>query len=275
MEGFRSTNIVSIFILGTLALVFVMGMTSPAFAVTVTFTNFSNTDGLTLSGVAEGNIDNTPDDPLPVLRLVPAITKQSGSAFSTTTINAADFSTEFQFRITDRGGENADLSEEFGADGFVFVIQTDSASQDRTGGGMGYGGIPKSVGIEFDTWHNPFDPDSNHIGILTNGDVDTKSQFIDVFGDNFVFIGDNDEKRFDDGKLQKAWIDYDGTTLKVFIKQEAPYVKPDEAVIEVDLDIPAIIGKSDAFVGFTAGTGGNFGNYDIVNWTYSDSFIPF
>ena len=34
MEGFRRTNIVSIFILGTLALVFVMGMTSPAFAVT-------------------------------------------------------------------------------------------------------------------------------------------------------------------------------------------------------------------------------------------------
>jgi len=268
MEGFRSTNIVSIFILGTLALVFVMGMTSPAFAVIVTFSDFSDTTGLTLNGDAIVVIDNNEVPSFgsgdQVLRLVPAENHKSGSVFSTTTVNAADFSTKFQFRITDPGGNKEPRGiGEVGADGFVFVIQSIDDEIGGTGGSMGYEGILTSVGIEFDTWHNPFDPDTNHIGVLIDGSVNTNSQA------NSVFI----PTRFDDGSLQTAWIDYDGTTLRVFIAPDGDD-KPDDPVLEHELDIPEIIGQDDAFVGFTAGTGGAFGNHYIVNWTYSDSFNP-
>ena len=272
MEGFRRTNIESIFILGTLALVFVIGMTSPAFATTTTFSDFSDTTGLTLSGNAVGNINNG-DDLDPVLRLVPDTTLQSGSVFSSVTVNTSDFSTKFQFRITNPGGVSD--GTEIGADGFVFVIQPISDDLGGLGGGMGYEGIPTSVGIEFDTFQNTPDPNSNHVGILTNGSVDT------ILDDNSVPI----DIRFDDaddGILQTAWIDYDGTTLRVFIAQadEDEPDKPDDPVLVLSpIDIPAILGGTsapvdDAFVGFTAGTGGGTGNYDIVNWTYSDSFIP-
>jgi hypothetical protein len=236
-----------------------MGMTSPAFAVIVTFSDFSSTDGLTLSGDAVAPFDNG-IDPDPVLRLVPATTTQSGSTFSSATINAADFSTEFQFRITDPGG--AFDGTEIGADGFVFVIQPISDSIGGAGGGMGYEGISPSVGVEFDTWQNGWDPDTNHIGIDTNGDVDTNSQ------GSSVFI----PKRFDDGTIQTVWIDYDGTTLKVFISDTN--VKPAAPVLSKVLDIPAIIGTDDAFVGFTAGTGAAYGNHYVVNWTYFDFFNP-
>ncbi len=113
MGEFKRTNIESIFILGTLALVLVIGMTSPAFATTTTFSDFSNTDGLTLGGNptdAEGNIDNSIDDD-PVLRLVQAKTGQSGTVFSSVTVNTADFNTKFQFRITDPGGLHDDGTE--------------------------------------------------------------------------------------------------------------------------------------------------------------------
>lgn len=230
------------------------------FAVTVIFPDFSSTVGLTLNGDAAAPINNG-IDPNPVLRLVPATTGKSGSAFSSTTINAADFSTQFQFRITNPGGSTDD-SGESGADGFVFVIQPVSSSIGGAGGGLGYSGVTPSVGVEFDTYDNPFDPDTNHIGIDTNGNVNTIAQ------GSSIFIS----QRFDDGTLQTAWIDYDGTTLKVFISPTN--VKPGSPVLTKVIDIPTIIGTTDAFVGFTAGTGAAYGNHDIVNWTYFDFFNP-
>ncbi len=230
------------------------------FAVTVTFPDFSSTAGLTLNGDAAAPVNNG-IDLNPVLRLVPAIGGQSGSAFSSTTINAADFSTQFQFRITNPGGIT-DASGQSGADGFVFVIQPVSSSIGGSGGGLGYSGVTPSVGVEFDTFHNPFDPNTNHIGIDTNGNVNTNAQ------GSSIFI----PQRFDDGTLQTAWIDYDGTTLEVFIS--STNVKPGLPVLTKIIDIPTIIGTNNAFVGFTAGTGAAVGNHDIVNWIYFDFFNP-
>ena len=36
----------------------------------------------------------------------------------------------------------------------MFVLQTVSSNVGGVGGGMGYVGIPNSVGIEFDNWNN-------------------------------------------------------------------------------------------------------------------------
>lgn len=63
-------------------------------------------------------------------------------------------------------------SNDGGADGIVFVMQTVGLDAVGTGGGsVGYEGISPSVGIEFDTWQNPENGDllNDHIGILSNG----------------------------------------------------------------------------------------------------------
>ena len=245
----------------THALAFVAAFAAAeAGAVVVQFNDFSNTAGLTLNGSATGNLNNG-IDPNPVLRLVPATIGQSGSAFSSTSINAADFSTFFEYRLTDPGGIT-DLSGQSGADGFVFVVQPVSASIGGGGGGLGYQGISPSVGVEFDTFHNSFDPDTNHVGIDINGNVDSNSQ------GNTVFVS----PRFDDGNLWSAWIDYDGTTLEVRTNQTG--VRPVAALLSVNIDIATIIGQATAFVGFTAGTGSAYANHDIVSWEYRDTFDP-
>jgi hypothetical protein len=34
------------------------------------------------------------------------------------------------------------------------------------------------------------------------------------------------------------------------------------------------LGNTSAFIGFTAATGGDVANHDIIAWTFSDSFVP-
>ena len=101
----------------------------PVCASTITFNDFSNTSGLTLNGNTTTAVtgDGT------VLRLTPAATGQSGSAFTTSQISlgaGSTFSTFFQFRFTNPGGISP-------ADGITFVLQTVNNNVGGAGGGLG------------------------------------------------------------------------------------------------------------------------------------------
>lgn len=234
--------------------------TSSVSAAMVTFNNFADVSSLTLNGSAAQAF--TGDGA--VLRLTPALPGQSGSAFGTTTLNATTFSTYFRFRITDPGGTLFDGNTDPGADGLVFVVQSVSASIGGAGAGIGYAGINPSIGVEFDTWHNSAnnDPDSNHLGIDVNGSVyhTTHAHTLPV------------ATRFDDGNIWHAWIDYDGTTLEVRTNQTG--IRPGASMLSRTLDIPTLLGVSNAYVGFTSGTGADWGNHDILAWEYRDSYAP-
>lgn len=59
-----------------------------------------------------------------------------------------------------------------GADGIVFVLTNNITGIGASGGGLGYSGLPgNSVGIEFDTYQNSWDPPYNHIAIEVGGQV--------------------------------------------------------------------------------------------------------
>jgi len=60
-----------------------------------------------------------------------------------------------------------------GADGIVFGFQPVSTSVGSQGGGIGFGGISPSLGIEMDTYQNTTlaDPPYNYMAIIKNGDV--------------------------------------------------------------------------------------------------------
>lgn len=232
-----------------------------ALATTVNFSDFTDTSTLTLTGNA--STPTTTDGK--VLRLTSAGPSQSGSAFNTQTINAANFSTFFTFRITNPGGSLFDGNTDTGADGITFVVQNVSASIGGAGQGIGYAGISPSVGVEFDTWQNPYnnDPGSNHLGIDVNGNVNHGTG-----SPNTLPVA----TRFDDGNIWYAWIDYNGTNLEVRANQTG--IRPDSYMLSRALSISTILGTDTAYVGFTSGTGADWGNHDILSWEYRDTFNP-
>jgi hypothetical protein len=218
------------------------------------FNDFNNCAGLQVNGNAACTGG--------VLRLTPAVAGQSGSAFSTTQVPlgaGASFSTFFSFRMTSPAVSDSDGP---GADGIVFVVQPVSSSVGGAGGGIGYFGIPTSVGVEFDTWDNGVgagDPNGNHVGIDLNGSVASVQTA-------------NIPTRMNDGNVWFAWVDYDGTTLELRLSQSS--VRPLSPTLSRAVNLAAVLGTTQAFVGFTAGTGAAWENHDILTWQFDNAFAP-
>ncbi|QNN21712.1 hypothetical protein HED60_05325 [Planctomycetales bacterium ZRK34] len=227
----------------------------------VVYSDFSDTSGLVLNGAA-ASVDNGTDGV--VLRLTPASGNQAGSIFSSDLVDATNFSTTFSFRFTESGGTLFDGNTETGADGMVFVVQPVSSSLGGLGQGIGFTGITPAVGVEFDTWHNSAnnDPSSNHLGIDLNGSVN--------HGVDMLYTVDVSPD-FNNGDRWFAWIDYDGAILEVRVSQTT--TRPTDAQLTRDLIIPDIIGQDTAYIGFTAATGADWNNHDLIDWTY-DEFNP-
>ncbi len=216
----------------------------------IDFDNFADTSPLTLNGNATqtGN----------VLRLTPSGTNQAGSAFldRPLAIDAnTSFETQFQFQLTGGSG---------GADGFTFILQNDTQALNAlgiSGGDLGYGnvqntalpGITQSLAIEFDTYQNAWDTNNNHLSVLRDGNINnpltTTAASLDL----------------NSGSVLNAWIDYDGSTnlLEVYLGNTAN--KPGTELLSLNIDLASVLG-SQAFLGFSAGTGGLSNNHDIRNW---------
>jgi hypothetical protein len=221
------------------------------------YPDFSSTAGLQLNGSAFV----TPGGPGSVLRLTPSAPGQGGSAFTTTAESLgglASFSTYFQFRLSNSGGIGDEDGQ--GADGIVFVVQTVSNNVGSTGGGIGYQGIGHSLGIEFDTYHNS-EPDGNHVGIDTNGAIDSGPSV-------------HEPTRFNNGDVWNAWVDYDGSTGLLEVRWSQSSVRPVAAGISGIYDLPTILGQNNAFLGFTAATGSGYNDQDILDWQFRDSYNP-
>lgn len=227
-------------------------------AVVLNYSDFSSTAGLTLNGNAAQVGD--------VLRVTPAIDGQAGSFFSTNKVSlaaGASFSTYFKFRFT-----NPDLAfcDGFGcgADGLVFVVQTVANNVGGAGGGIGYAGIGNSVGIEFDSWYNPElgDINSNHVGINRNGSLGSLTQKAVTEAD------------FNGGDIWSAWVDYNATTTLIEVRLTTGAARPADAFLAYNLDLAATLGDTQAFVGFTSGTGASHANHDVLFWQLADNFEP-
>ncbi len=235
----------------------------PTRAVTITYSDFSDLTGLQLNGSAAtiGNPVTTGDGE--VLRLTNALW-QSGSAFSQTPITLQSnnsFSTAFSFRITNPGGIY-DVDGQ-GADGIVFVVQTVANNVGGAGVGIGYQGIPRSVGIEFDTWNNGAHDDysGNHVGINLNGNINSVVQT-------------SITPRMNNGARWYSWIDYDGGTDLLEVRLAEVDLRPITATLSYTVDLMNVLQSPDAYVGFTSGTGAASGYHDIIDWEFRDTYNP-
>lgn len=225
-------------------------------ALVINYADFSSTAGLTLNGNA-AQVGN-------VLRVTPALPGQAGSAFSSSTVSLASnasFSTHFQFRFSAPGVSDG---QGVGADGLVFVVQTVSNNVGGAGGGIGYFGIPNSIGIEFDTWNNGAGDgfSSNHVGIDVNGSVTS------------LVLTEVVEADMNNSAIWNAWIDYNGATNLLEVRLTQSNTRPAAALLSLTRDIALDLGTTNAFVGFTSGTGAAWANHDVLNWRLEDNFRP-
>jgi YVTN family beta-propeller protein len=218
--------------------------TVSAATIVQTFPTFPNANGLTLNGNAAVAA--------PALRLTKAATNVAGSAFLTSPLPIGantSFTTRFVFRQW--GTSN-------GADGLAFVIQGNGATALGTGGsGLGYGGVARSLAVEIDSYQSTGDPDANHLGVLTGGNVTTHLATSTPAFD------------LEDAQSHTAWVEYDGpaNTLRVYLAQTVTTQRPALPVITLSsIDLPALVGAS-AWFGFSAATGSSTNNHDIEAWS--------
>jgi|KBSSwiStaDraftv2_1062776.scaffolds.fasta_scaffold228275_2 hypothetical protein len=228
-----------------------------ASATTLIYNDFSDVSGLTVNGNAAVATDGGGRK---VLRVTPSLQGQAGSSFSTSSITlGADvsFSTRFTFNF------NNQLND--GADGLVFVVQTNSNSVGGSGGGIGYYQIPNSVGIEFDNWFNgefpANDPDGNHVGIDLAGSIISSPAVTSPY-------------LLDSGKDLTAWVDYNGATQLLEVRLSDTVSRPSAALLSSTVDLVDILGTPNAFVGFTSGTGYAAANHDVISWEFRDQYDP-
>jgi hypothetical protein len=211
-----------------------------------------------------------------VLRLTPNSTDTSGSAWFSTQqpVGTGTFSTTFTFQLS---GANTSYGP---ADGIAFVIQnspppgTNALGPDGCGIGFGddsvagcapaTGGIPNSLVVEFNTYFNQgIDPNNNDItiqncsGTLPNS-VDPSCS---------IAVNANLPSTMADGNIHSVTINYSGPATKLL----------DVTLDNVDLfpggvmfDLTTLgLNNGNAWVGFTAATGGGDDNQDILSWTFT------
>ncbi len=178
------------------------------------------------------------------LRLTDGQVYETRSAFFTVPVSDQRFSTTFQFQLTDPI-----------ADGFAFVIQNDAATAiGLGGGGLGYQGLANSIAIGFDLYGSG-NQGANTTALYVNGAVKT------VPTANLTSGGIN----LHSGDIFNAQLIYDGSMLTVVITDTVTNATVTESY---SLNIPGLIGSNNAFVGFSAGSGGAGAIQDILSWNY-------
>jgi hypothetical protein len=261
-----------------------------ASAQSFTYTDFSSTSlaANPLQINADAAAPVTGVEGTPVLRLTPAEEDQAGSAFSKTPIQLggnASFSTSFAFQLTSGGGISDGTANPLGADGVVFVLNTVANNVGGLGQGVGYQGIPNSVGIKFDTWKDgagafpqDSDPNGNFVAAYTDGSTETAGYTAYSPGDKSPSQYYTPSTSMKNGDIWYAWIDYNGTTDDLQVRlSDGVDVRPANADLDETLDLndPSILGSSpDVYAGFTSGTGGAYDNTDILNWEFNDTYAP-
>lgn len=242
-----------------IAFIIPFGLSSFTYAQELQFYDFSDLSSIQLNGTA-ANLNPNNDN---VLRLTDDL-YQSSSAFLTDSIsldNFASFSAAFEFQISDPQGIYD--SDGQGADGLAFVLQSNSNAVGGLGGDIGYRGINNSLAIEFDTWGNNWWDRSqgNHVGINIDGNMSSVER---------TFV----DERMNNAAVWTVWIDYDGVeeTIEVSLSQDE--VRPDESILTANVNLANILGTTEAFVGFTSGTGAAGGDHDILSFFFNDDYDP-
>ncbi len=190
------------------------------------------------------------------LRLTDGGGTEAASAFYTTPINVQNFTTDFSFQLTNPN-----------ADGMTFAIQnTGVTALGPPGGGLGYGpdtpggtpGIGESIAVKFDLYSNAGEG-IDSTGLYTDG-VSPTTPALDMTSSGV---------NLHSGDIFNVHMTYDGTTLKMTIADASN--SADTFSTSWPINIPSTVGGNAAYVGFTAGTGGETATQEVISWTYTST----
>lgn len=190
-------------------------------------------------------------------------TNQAGSCFYSQLVNVESFISDFEVQFThDPIRANEPL-----ADGMMFVVQTPtSLALGAYGAGLGFAGIPRSVGIKLDLYNNAGEgPEST--GLYINGAQPTVPAF------NLTAF-DTPGSPFLTAYPVQVHVVYKKPTMQVTMRNIVhtgpfSYNTFGYATQTYTVDIPAIVGSNVAYVGFTGGTGGYASRTAVTVWSYS------
>ena len=124
----------------------------------------------------------------------------------------------------------------------------------QTGGALGYAGLGTSVAVKFDLYNNAGEG-VDSTGFYTNG------AYPSVPALDMTASGIN----LHSGDVFHAHLTYDGTSLSLTLTDVATGAS---FTASQAINIPATVGASTAYVGFTGGTGGQTAVQQVLNWTY-------
>ncbi|MEC0241064.1 S-layer homology domain-containing protein [Paenibacillus dokdonensis] len=235
-----------------------------------------------------------------VLRLTPSQSGQWGTVFNNNRIslsNNKSFSAYFEFNMTKGSGQVVNGKPWTWADGLVFTVQTTSNGAGGLGSGLGYAGIGKSVGVEFDTFRNGPDignlgdpaglgenaKDSlytNHTAVDINGAVNHTVQkeatsTTSYVGDYRNLDSTPDIRMRQNTATQHAWIDYNGEDKSLEVRMSTTDNRPQGYVLrKTGLDLTNILQSDDVYVGFTASTGSAWQEHNVTKWYFANTYSP-
>jgi hypothetical protein len=202
---------------------------------------FASAAGLTLNGATVTSASPG------ALQLTDGGGTEARAAWAATPVNVQKFTTDFSFQITPAGTQTAD--------GLAFVLQNAGANVvGQTGGALGYAGLGTSVAVKFDLYNNAGEG-VDSTGFYTNG------AYPSVPALDMTASGIN----LHSGDVFHAHLTYDGTSLSLTLTDVATGAS---FTASQAINIPATVGASTAYVGFTGGTGGQTAVQQVLNWTY-------
>jgi hypothetical protein len=195
------------------------------------------------------------------VRLTPDVPQRTGAAWLPTKQQVQDgFTATFDWQIS--------RARAVGGDGFAFVIQnTSDVALGDGANGMGYSGIANSIAVEFDTTQNPpeewggtrGDPNANHLSVQSRGTMPNSADPTYSLGTTTTL------PVLSDGAVHRVQITYVPGALTIFLDD---FTTP---VLTVPVDLATTLGLSDgqAWVGFTAATGGRSQVHDIRAFSFT------
>ena len=141
--------------------------------------------------------------------------------------------------------------DEDGADGVVFGLQPVSTSIGTGGGDLGFADVEPSLGVEFDTHHNPDydDPLFDHIAVVQDGRVQHNIPQATLAGPVQASATDQNIEDCAFHPVRISW-DADMQTLSVYFDCELRLTYSGDIVNDI------FDGDPEVFWGFTAATGG-------------------
>jgi hypothetical protein len=169
------------------------------------------------------------------------------------------FETTFQIQITEKHSS--------GADGMAFVIQNGAQpAVGQTGQDLGYGGVTNEFVVHFDNYHWGDHPTAGRYDEIAVLAATTPTTPLHNDYGNFLAAA-NRQVNYSDGAVHTVKIVYVPGNLRVFLDDlENPLM-----TVYVNLAKVMNLDAGRAWIGFTASSGADWQNHDVVSWTFASS----